>query len=109
MSEQRPARLYLVTRADLGEGSKVVQSAHALHHFVTTCQPASDEWFAGGGHMVALEAPDLDALESAKFKLSWHNIPHGWFVEPDMASQLTALVVTEAGAKFVRRFPMIGN
>lgn len=87
----------------------MVQCGHALHHFCVDHPQEEALWRVGGEHLVALEAPSLEALSEARERLLWHNVPHGHFVEPDMGGELTALAVPECGARFVKKFPMIGG
>lgn len=103
-----PMKLYIITRADLPQGARAVQSAHAMREFAAEHPAIEKEWHESSNTLVFLEAPDEAALERIHLEASEAGIPASFFREPDLKNSVTALALGPGAAKLecIRHLPL---
>jgi hypothetical protein len=102
-----PARLYVVTRADLPAGTQACQAAHAAIDFTFEHPAVAAEWHRDSNTIAILAArnePDLWSIRARHGDLA-----HTVFFEPDLDGQLTAIAFEPAAARRLRNLPLALN
>ena len=100
-----PAKLYLVTRADLEPGAQLAQTAHVALRFALDRPEEALAWQKGGEVVVVLAARDEIAL---RFGAALAGCSPSVFYEPDMGHALTAIALasSDVADRFVKRLPL---
>ena len=103
-----PAKLYLVTRADLAPGAQLAQTAHVALRFALERPEEALAWQKGGEHIVILAAHDEIALRSIAFGAGLAGCHLSEFYEPAMGDALTAIALasSDVADRFVKRLPL---
>lgn len=103
-----PAKLYLVTRADLEPGAQLAQTAHVALRFALDRPEEALAWQKGGEVVVVLAARDEIALRSLVFGAALAGCSPSVFYEPDMGHALTAIALasSDVADRFVKRLPL---
>jgi hypothetical protein len=91
--EERPERLFLITRADLRPGQQAVQAAHALRQYGAEHPESDREWFEGSNTLALLAVPDERALKALVSRAFDRGLKMGVFEEPDLGGQVTAVAL----------------
>jgi hypothetical protein len=82
-----------VTRADLTDGYKAVQSTHAAINFTFEHPSRAGPWFKDSNYLVQLVAKDENHLKNIILHCAKHDIAHTVFREPDIGNQITAICI----------------
>lgn len=108
-SNDRPARLYVVTRHDLAPKVRAVQSCHAAIQFCHEHPETESEWFRTSNHLVIVGVDDERALTELYRRAEWGDLKASAFREPDLGDQLTAVALepTRRSSRLCRNLPLI--
>jgi hypothetical protein len=103
-----PSKLFMVVRADLSPGAQLAQSTHAAVAFAFTHPDAARSWHAASNNLVALAAPDREALERIHDRaICAPGVMIVRFHEPDFDGALTAIALHGDGAgKLLSNLPL---
>lgn len=106
-----PDRLYVVTRADLDEGQRAVQAAHAAIELCLRHGPALAGWHAQSSHLVILLARDERHLVTLWQRAEVRGLVVATFREPDRANEVTAIAIEPGpeATRACRDLPMLGT
>lgn len=88
-----PAKLYVVTRADLPAGHQATQSAHAAFAFAVAHPDLTALWHRESKFLILLAVPDEAALEALCARVEQAHLMATAWREPDWGSTLTALAI----------------
>ena len=106
---QDNAKLVTVTRADLSDGYKAVQSTHAAINFIFEHPGRAGPWFHNSNYLIELEAKDENELKHLIHKCEYHQLAYTVFREPDIGNQITAIAIepSKQTQKLVRKIPLL--
>lgn len=99
----------MVTRKDLTEGQRAVQSAHAAINFTFEHPDRAGPWWKDSNYLVLLEVENEDKLKDLIYKLNELNLRHAIFKEPDLDNKITAVAIepSELTQKIVKKIPLL--
>lgn len=102
-------KLVTITRKDLSDGYKAVQSTHAAINFIFEHPSRAGPWFKNSNYLVELEAEDEEELISLVIKSERRGIKYTVFQEPDIGNQITAIALEPSPEtqKLVRNLPTL--
>jgi len=90
---QDNAKLVVITRSDISDGYKAVQSTHAAINFIFEHPGRAGPWFYNSNYLAQLEAKDESHLERLIEKCIKLELIHTVFREPDIGNQITAIAI----------------
>lgn len=82
-------RMYIICRGDLNPLYASIQGGHALADFALRHPDDYREW--GNSFLIYLKARDERELRKLMDKLESKGLRFGWFDEPDIGDQTTAI------------------
>lgn len=86
-------KLVIITRADLSDGYKAVQSTHAAINFVYEHPSRASPWFNNSNYIVQLEVKDEKSLKDVINSCEKYQLVYTTFREPDIGNQITAIAI----------------
>jgi peptidyl-tRNA hydrolase len=89
----RPAKLYVLIREDLPQGSQLAQVVHGQDEFRELHPELHREWRSSSNTVAILGVKDEVHLHSVRGKAEARGIPLAIFLEPDLGDQATCLVL----------------
>lgn len=103
-----PDKLVIVTRKDLTEGQRAVQSTHAAINFIFEFPNKASPWFKSN-YLVQLEAKNEDGLKQLIWECEQLKLDCTVFREPDIGDQITAIAIepSQITQKLVRKLPLL--
>ncbi len=106
---QDTSKLVIVTRADLSDGYKAVQSAHAAINFTFEHPSRAGPWFTSSNYLVLLEVTNQEELRKLIKKCQFNDLRHTVFREPDIGNEITAVAIEPSmkTKKLVSRLPLL--
>ena len=98
-----------VTRSDLSDGYKAVQSTHAAINFTFEHPSRAGPWFKNSNYLVQLEIENEAQLEKLINNCEKEKIAHTIFREPDIGNQITAIAIEPSPKtqKLVGKLPLL--
>lgn len=96
-------KLYTVVPEDLSPGDKIAQTGHGVAAYFAHEPEQAMAWQLADRNIVCLQAPDLPELAE---RLEARGCSVARFTEPDMADRLTAIAVSDAGARWLSHLPL---
>jgi hypothetical protein len=99
----------VVTRGDLTDGYKAVQSAHAAINFTFEHPSRAGPWFKDSNYLVLLELSNESQLKLLLMNCDRHNLAYTAFREPDLGNEITAVAIepSEITQKLVSKIPLL--
>lgn len=98
-------RIYTLTRKDMSQGQKAVQSGHAIAQYLIDHNPhLSGLWT--NGSIINLELGSEKSLKKWINKLELLNLKYSLFREPDMNNEITSIAILHKGDIF-RGIPLL--
>jgi len=92
-------RIYSLTRGDISNGQKAVQSGHSIAQYLIEHNPHHvDKWC--NGSIICLELGNEKSLKRWMKKLDNLGISYSIFREPDMEHQITSIATLHTGEIF---------
>lgn len=85
-------RLYVIVRDDLSPGLQISQSIHAKDDFTYDYPSEALLWRRTSNTIIVLSADAVD-LEKLLVKLSYFDLKHSVYMEPDLYGEVTAVAV----------------
>ena len=106
---QDHAKLVVVTRADLSDGYKAVQSAHAAIDFTFEHPGRAGPWHKDSNYLVLLELKNERQLHLLVEKCLALGLKHSAFFEPDIGDRLTAVAIEPSPLtqRLVSKIPLL--
>lgn len=103
--------MVVITRSDLSDGYKAVQSTHAAINFTFEHPNRAGPWFQESNYLVLLETVDEKSLKALIRKFELKKLNYTVFREPDIGDQITAIAVepSKETKKLVRSLPLLFN
>ena len=92
-------RIYTLTRKDMSQGQKAVQSGHALAQYIIDFNPHKTGLWDNGS-IINLELGSEKSLKKWIRKLEELNIDFSIFREPDMNHEITSIAILHKGEIF---------
>lgn len=98
-----------MTRKDLEEGPRAVQSTHAAINFIFNHPERAGPWWRDSNYLVQLEVENLPKLEELIWNCEQLLIPHEVFREPDLEDAITAIAIapSDETQKLVKKIPLL--
>lgn len=99
----------MVTRGDLTDGYKAVQSAHAAINFTFEHPSRAGPWFRDSNYLILLELKNENQLKLLIRNCEKHKLVYTVFREPDIGNQITAVAIapSEETEKLVCKIPLL--
>ena len=99
----------IVTRSDLSDGYKAVQSTHAAINFTFEHPSRAGPWFKDSNYLVQLEIENEGQLENLITNCERLQIVYTIFREPDIGNQITAIAIEPSlkTQKLVAKLPLM--
>ncbi len=99
----------VITRADISEGYRAVQSAHAAINFTFEHPGRAGPWWRNSNYLVLLETTDEQSLLNIIEQCEFFELKHSVFREPDIDNQITAIAIEPSPLtqKLVRKIPIL--
>jgi len=99
----------VVTRGDLTDGYKAVQSTHAAINFTFEHPSRAGPWFKDSNYLVLLEVPSETQLKKLAEDCRKHNLACTVFREPDIGNEVTAIAIEPSPKtkKMVAHLPLL--
>lgn len=99
----------MVTRGDLTDGYKAVQSTHAAINFTFEHPSRAGPWFKDSNYLVQLELKDEKQLKLLIRRCEELNLCHSVFREPDIENQITAIAIEPSPytERLVKKIPLL--
>ena len=95
----RNKRIYSLTRMDISDGQKTVQSGHSIAQYIIDHNPhQTNEW--SNGSIINLGLGSLKSLNRWVKKLETLDIAYSIFREPDMNNEITSIAILHEGNIF---------
>lgn len=106
---QDNAKLVVITRSDLSDGYKAVQSTHAAINFIFEHPGRAGPWFHNSNYLVELEVHNENQLKLLIRKCEQLQLLHTVFREPDIGNQITAIAIepSKQTQKLVSKIPLL--
>ncbi len=106
---QDNAKLVIITRSDLSDGYKAVQSTHAAINFIFEHPSRAGPWFYNSNYLIQLEVNSEKQLKSLIQKCIENQLVHTVFKEPDIGNQITAVAIepSKQTKKLVSKIPLL--
>ena len=99
LKDTRKERIYTITRKDISQAQKAVQSAHAATQYLIDHSPHTEgKW--NNGSIICLELGSEKSLKKWMRKLEDRGIKFSYFREPDMNHEITAIAALDKGDIF---------
>lgn len=101
-------KLVIVTRGDLTDGYKAVQSTHAAINFIFEHPSRADPWYQSN-YLVQLEVKNEKQLKLLIQNCERNNLTHTIFREPDIGNEITAIAIEPSPVtqKLVKKIPLL--
>lgn len=106
---QDNSKLVVVTRNDLSEGYRAVQSIHAAINFTFEHPNRAGPWFTNSNYLVSLAVENEKDLKSLIRDCCRNELAITVFREPDIGNQITAIAIEPSPItqKLVRKIPLL--
>lgn len=106
---QDNSKLIVVTREDLSDGYKAVQSTHAAINFTFEHPQRAGPWFYNSNYLVLLELKNEKQLKLLIQKCDQNQLAYTVFREPDIGNQITAIAIapSKLTQKLVSKIPLL--
>lgn len=92
-------RIYSLTRKDMSQGQKAVQSGHAIAQYIIDHNPHQNGLWSNGS-IINLELGSEKSLKKWIKKLEELGIKYSIFREPDMNNEITSIAALHKGEIF---------
>ena len=108
-SQIQNSKLIVVTRADLSDGYKAVQSTHAAINFIFEHPGRAGPWFNNSNYLVQLEVKNENQLKLLMQNCDRLQLAYTAFREPDIGNCITAIAIEPSPLtqKLVSKIPLL--